>query len=251
MDKKPRKKIPTKVRAELQREINSKCPFCDSMDVGQFEVHHIDEDPANSNFSNLILVCPNCHSKITKHEITKEQVENVKKSLPNSVNDIEFASVFMDKSCSWIADDNLPYRFYNRFNNKTQLPLLNFSFINHRKQVVVLTAVHIKTKKLRSGLTGIDKPFILMPSSKCQIPISYSKQGIKHLLKEQLAIPSEHPFQFQVQLFYKDDGETYNITGKNILSFTFIFNDKLDIKIPNIYLNCKSENEEFRIVTIE
>ena len=68
MEKKTRVKIPkeNKVRAELQKEISSMCPFCNCTDVGHFQIHHIDENPSNNQMLNLILVCPTCHSKITK-----------------------------------------------------------------------------------------------------------------------------------------------------------------------------------------
>lgn len=71
MEKKTRLSIPkqAKVRAELQKEIGSICPFCTSEDVGHFEIHHMDEDPSNNLTSNLLLLCPTCHSKITKGDI--------------------------------------------------------------------------------------------------------------------------------------------------------------------------------------
>ena len=74
--KKKRVPIPqrNKVKAELQQEINSVCPFCANSDVGVFEIHHIDEDPFNSEFSNLILLCPTCHEKISKEVISKQDV---------------------------------------------------------------------------------------------------------------------------------------------------------------------------------
>lgn len=73
---KTRVKIPkeNKVRAELQKEISSVCPFCDNTEVGHFEVHHIDENPSNSTTNNLILLCPICHSKITKGDISLMEV---------------------------------------------------------------------------------------------------------------------------------------------------------------------------------
>lgn len=73
---KNRKSIPqlSKVRAELQKEINSICPFCENTDVGHFEIHHIDEIPENNDIRNLILLCPICHSKITKKDITMQEV---------------------------------------------------------------------------------------------------------------------------------------------------------------------------------
>jgi len=74
--KKVRAKIPkeNKVRAELQKEVSSICPFCDSTDVGHFEIHHMDENPSNNENQNLMLLCPTCHSKITKGDISRDEV---------------------------------------------------------------------------------------------------------------------------------------------------------------------------------
>jgi len=79
--KKTRTKIPkeNKVRAELQQEIGSACPFCNNLDVGHFEIHHIDENPSNNDIGNLLLLCPICHSKITKGDIG--QLETLKKKI--------------------------------------------------------------------------------------------------------------------------------------------------------------------------
>ena len=71
VEKKIRIKIPkeNKIRAELQKEIDSVCPFCDNGDVGHFEIHHIDNNPSNNLSFNLLLLCRICHSKITKGDI--------------------------------------------------------------------------------------------------------------------------------------------------------------------------------------
>lgn len=101
-DKKIRTKIPkeNKVRAELQKEVSSICPFCENSDVGHFEIHHIDENPSNHELGNLLLLCPNCHSKITKGDIS--QIEVLKKKIellknpsinkPNEHKNINFNS---------------------------------------------------------------------------------------------------------------------------------------------------------------
>ncbi len=75
-NKKNRKSIPmvAKVKACLQAEVDSICPFCSSNDVGHFQIHHIDEDPGNNDIGNLMLVCPTCHSKITKGDISQTEV---------------------------------------------------------------------------------------------------------------------------------------------------------------------------------
>lgn len=77
----PRKSIPVRIRAGLQREIGSVCPFCDNADVEHFEVHHIDEDHGNNDRLNLLMLCPLCHSKITKGDITMEEVKSKKVQL--------------------------------------------------------------------------------------------------------------------------------------------------------------------------
>jgi len=81
VEKKTRASIPkvNKVRAELQKEIGSLCPFCDTTEVGHFEIHHIDENPSNNDQGNLLLLCPICHSKITKGDIP--QIEVFKKKI--------------------------------------------------------------------------------------------------------------------------------------------------------------------------
>ena len=58
-EKKRRPKIPqeNKVRADLQKEIGSICPFCDSEDVGHFQIHHINENPSDNEIVNLLLLC--------------------------------------------------------------------------------------------------------------------------------------------------------------------------------------------------
>lgn len=78
---KKRKAIPSKTKALLQKEINSSCPFCSNDDVGHFQIHHIDENPENNDLNNLLMLCPTCHSKITKGDISKEKVKELKISL--------------------------------------------------------------------------------------------------------------------------------------------------------------------------
>lgn len=78
---KQRKTIPNKTKALLQREIKSQCPFCANEDVDHFQIHHIDETPSNNEFDNLLMLCPNCHSKITKGDIRIDEVISIKKTL--------------------------------------------------------------------------------------------------------------------------------------------------------------------------
>jgi hypothetical protein len=63
----------------LQKEIHSVCPFCANEDVDHFQTHHIDENPENGEFENLLMVCPTCHSKITKGDIPQSEVTLINK----------------------------------------------------------------------------------------------------------------------------------------------------------------------------
>lgn len=75
---KARKSIPQKTKSLLQQEINSQCPICDDQNVDHFEIHHIDENPENNSPDNLLMLCPICHSKITKGDISEEEVKQIK-----------------------------------------------------------------------------------------------------------------------------------------------------------------------------
>lgn len=84
-NKKKRKPISSKLRAKLQQEVKSECPFCKNKEVAYFEVHHIDENPSNNDSINLIMLCRICHSKITEGEIDINRVKVVKNELVNSL----------------------------------------------------------------------------------------------------------------------------------------------------------------------
>lgn len=251
MTKKNRQRIPqeTKVRAQLQQEINSGCPFCDNREVGHFQIHHIDENPQNNLVSNLILICPTCHSKITKGDISQKEVKNIKSQLPNLK--IEFITVGIDsKNCSWTTYDNVPNAFLDHESKKSPFPILNFSLINHTKQTILLTGIQIGAKHLYSGLSGIPRPSILRSAIKYKFPIPNGEKEVIHQLEKQLEIPSEQAFKFQIELF--EDGmnnEKYEIHGRKVLYFSFKFGAFI-IKAPNIFLNCKSENEKMKLVLL-
>lgn len=76
-----RKSIPYKTKALLQKEISSKCPFCGNNDVDHFQIHHIDENAENNLIENLLMLCPTCHSKITKGDISIREVIRCKEEL--------------------------------------------------------------------------------------------------------------------------------------------------------------------------
>lgn len=78
---KQRKSVSTLTSKKLYQEADNRCPFCGVADVAVLEIHHIDEDPSNNKIENLIVVCGNCHSKITRGEISPADVHAKKMEL--------------------------------------------------------------------------------------------------------------------------------------------------------------------------
>lgn len=53
-----------------------KCKICGwDEDERVLEVHHIDENRKNNNLSNLIILCPTCHKKLTLHLYSLEELQ--------------------------------------------------------------------------------------------------------------------------------------------------------------------------------
>ncbi len=78
---KQRKSVSSLASKKLYQETDNRCPFCGVADVAVLEIHHIDEDPSNNKVENLIVVCGNCHSKITRGEISPADVHAKKMEL--------------------------------------------------------------------------------------------------------------------------------------------------------------------------
>lgn len=56
-------------RKQALRYYPNECAICGySEEVDILEVHHIDENRQNNNLENLIILCPNCHKKLTLHK---------------------------------------------------------------------------------------------------------------------------------------------------------------------------------------
>ena len=81
MAKKKRTRISTTLEKRIYKEAGSKCVFCPEAEVASLQVHHIDEDPANNGFENLILVCANCHTKITRRILSEDDVRLKKRQI--------------------------------------------------------------------------------------------------------------------------------------------------------------------------
>ena len=78
-----RKPIPRLVEKRLYKEANSQCPRCEQADVATLQVHHIKPvaEGGSDDEENLIVLCSNCHSKVTSDEITEAEILRLKISL--------------------------------------------------------------------------------------------------------------------------------------------------------------------------
>lgn len=56
-------------RDMAMREYAHQCAICGwKEDEDILQVHHIDENRQNNALKNLIILCPNCHAKLTSHK---------------------------------------------------------------------------------------------------------------------------------------------------------------------------------------
>ena len=78
-----RRAIPEKVKKKIWQEANMRCAKCGESDVDTLEIHHIKavQSGGTNDKENLILLCSNCHSKITAGDISEAEVLRLKISL--------------------------------------------------------------------------------------------------------------------------------------------------------------------------
>ncbi|MFD0963240.1 HNH endonuclease [Pseudofulvibacter geojedonensis] len=234
----------SKVRAELQKEINSSCPFCESTDVGHFQIHHINENPSDNSLNNLLLLCPTCHSKITKGDILMNKVVEKKKTIHEQIQKLEFISISVDKKqCGWLPIQSNVIAFEANNLLKSHYPVFNLVFLNNSNKTQLLTGIKLSSKEMPVGMTGVAEPLprALRPVIKYKIEIP--KEGITNdiYLDEEIEIPAGRAFKFQVELYNEYNNQVYPPLGKYSLDFSFKFNNKFELKIPKIFLNCTKE----------
>lgn len=78
---KKRSTIPKQTEKRVYQEANSCCAFCSETEVSTLQIHHIDGNPSNNICDNLILVCANCHSRITLGALSEADVVTKKREL--------------------------------------------------------------------------------------------------------------------------------------------------------------------------
>src|SRR5208282_2823226 len=81
MDK--RRRVPSITRKRIFQEANSRCALCKNSDVAALEIHHVHavKDAGTNAPENLILLCANCHNKVTHGSVSRDDLAAAKNSL--------------------------------------------------------------------------------------------------------------------------------------------------------------------------
>jgi hypothetical protein len=84
MDK--RKPIPSMVRKAIFQEANSRCALCKNSDIAALDIHHIDaiKDAGTNSPENLIVLCANCHRKVTHGSVSRDELAAAKNGLQSA-----------------------------------------------------------------------------------------------------------------------------------------------------------------------
>lgn len=60
-------------------ETDDSCAICGAKGIDILSEHHIDSNKSNNEYDNLIVLCHNCHHKITNNKgLTREKIEERK-----------------------------------------------------------------------------------------------------------------------------------------------------------------------------
>lgn len=63
-------------------ETDDSCAICGARGIDILSEHHIDSDRSNNDYDNLIVLCHNCHHKVTNDKgLSKIKIENRKRHL--------------------------------------------------------------------------------------------------------------------------------------------------------------------------
>lgn len=178
-NQKKRKSVPNKLRALLQKENQSKCPFCSNEDVDHFEVHHIDENPNNNEIQNLLLVCPLCHSKITKGDIDQNLVISTKNKIkPQHDGEAKMSAKiinFHSKVDNAVIGDHTTVNITTQTNVKSKYPHGSIGFDTIKANYIgyLINRYH-EYKEFQEGKSGMN--YAMFPSKiKAQFKIGKTR----------------------------------------------------------------------------
>nr|WP_016756530.1 HNH endonuclease signature motif containing protein [Leptospira santarosai] len=153
-----RKAIPEKIKKSLYQEAGMACPLCGEKDVSTFEIHHITpfSEVEVHEEDNMILLCSNCHSKVTLGDYSEKDILKIKISL------IKGKHPFLNKASANvinITDSINKGVITNNLEIKTSKKVIRLhppadtiaSSINHRNYIKYLIDRYHEFKKAEVG----------------------------------------------------------------------------------------------------
>jgi len=73
---------PLKTSDLIYIEADDSCAICGTRGIAILSEHHIDSDRSNNEYDNLIVLCHNCHHKITNNKgLSRKKIQDRKRHL--------------------------------------------------------------------------------------------------------------------------------------------------------------------------
>ena len=221
-----RQSIPYRIKAQLQKEINSECPVCGNTDVACFEFHHIDENPANGVPENILMLCPGCHTKYHKGFITRNQIKQAKTNSLTIKREIEYVSVSVNGKCGWHQNEANEHSFFDmNFTKKSAHPILVFAFINNLSKTVILHKIEIEVNHLSKGISGFGpEPSVLKSLARYRLRITHGNKRCRFTLPNPISVPAGQAFMFETELVESAgvNQSVYILDGRVVTNWAFI-----------------------------
>ena len=116
-----------------------------------------------------------------------------------------------------------------------------------------MTNIVVRVKRLSVGLAAPDIPLpnILRPIIKYKIKMPSDGEEENYQLKDEIEIPKERAFKFQVELFDDSMNRFKPPFSKYVLYFKFGFNNDFYLNIPDVLLNAKEDFDELKYVFLD
>lgn len=114
--------IPKETKNTIFTEVHHRCCICQEHRRAS-NIHHIDENPSNNNYDNLVALCSECHADVhtkstMRSNITMDQIRYYKETWKRKCNDLENSMRFKTDIVSQFYYINV-HRLESLFKNVT------------------------------------------------------------------------------------------------------------------------------------
>lgn len=191
------------------------------------------------------MLCPTCHSKITKGDVTESEVSKVKFRLSQRGSIVVLEDVILkSRYCSWKISGKDDYSFIRTSGSQTGKPIFEFRFINHSNKTVILKSIESFLNVVPSSLNGVGEPDSMYGSPgpvrsiiTYDLKVEYDERVV-HRPETTIEVQSKRAFSFQTMFYTGRGKDKLNITGRTTLDVVFRFSDGHEVVAPTLFLNC-------------